>query len=632
MLRTGILAAVTALAVLQNCTLSFGGGVTVETSGAEDAVQVSVENDWVSIVIDPTNGGRISSYFWKASGSEWAAGEGSGMLMDHVTQQKWPGELMDRLYGYKILDVGPEVARVRLWTTIIDELDETIRDVKLTKTLTVRADSPVLDASYRLENPTDDTKTPTLWIQNIVAPGGYAEAKFSFRPTTLGPLAAKWGKNSGRVGRFDDDISFRLDPTGGWLAQLHSPTKQGLVFLVDYNWLKCLYCCNEAMTSEWWYERSILMPGKAFETSCQVLPVFGLESVAHASRRFVAELDILREGQAIRVANRLVAGPEEIANIEVKVELIDYLSQNILSCRTVGLEALGKEPQVQLLQCDKVVESTDVVARVTVSGDGFSEQYERFDCGAAIIGTETRYRLTRPARDRPIFKPEKIVKTRNAAPRILHLRGLFQHYYRWPEIKDVLGGELRTGSYTVSVFGPSLSYFPTTYDELMSYDVIVLNNLAFDSFGEEHLEYLDDFAEYGGVILVIGGPTSFGAGGYQNSRLEKFLPVRAGGAFDMGRHDSPLPLDATDAEVGYFQYFQTVAEQKPDASVLEGEKDRPIVIARRQNQGVVAFFSPLVLGSMDVVPGFWEAANYPKWMAGVVLELLQMTETYDIHK
>ena len=136
MLRTGILAAVTALAVLQNCTLSFGGGVTVETSGAEDAMQVSVENDWVRIVIDPGKGGRISSYFWKASGSEWAAGEGSGLLMDHVTQQKWPGELMGRLYSYEIVEAGPEAACLQLWTKIVDELDETIRDVKLTKTLT----------------------------------------------------------------------------------------------------------------------------------------------------------------------------------------------------------------------------------------------------------------------------------------------------------------------------------------------------------------------------------------------------------------------------------------------------------------------------------------------------------------
>ena len=39
-------------------------------------------------------------------------------------------------------------------------------------------------------------------------------------------------------------------------------------------------------------------------------------------------------------------------------------------------------------------------------------------------------------------------------------------------------------------------------------------------------------------------------------------------------------------------------------------------------------FHPLCLGRPAGGVGFWQAKGYPQWMAGVVRDLLRMTETY----
>ena len=602
--------------------------VSVTESVRNGQKALILANAHVRLVVVPALGARVSSYRPAGGGADWIPSGDSGLLMDHVTQQKWPGELMKRRYDYRIEQAGPERAAVSLWTAIEGDGDETISGVRLTKRLRLGADSPLVEVDYRLENASGATKSPALWVQNILAPAGFADARYTFRPITLGVLECKWGAKSGRTARFEDSIAFRFDPTAGWAAQLHSPSRQGVVFLADYNWLKCLYCCLEAMTTEWWYERATLPPGKAFETTVRIWPVRELSSIAHASGRMVAELMLTRTGRTIQADNRLVAGPEGAEGLTVKLELVDYRGGEALAAKSLQLARLSAHPQHQSLQLEDVEESVDVVARVTVSADGWREQYERFSGGAAILGTETRYRVARPARKRPIHKPPQIVKARNPAPRILHLRGLFEHYYRWPEVCKVLGGQMKSSSYTLSVFGPSISFFPTSYDELMAYDVIVLSNLPADGLNEEHLEYLEDFALHGGLVLVIGGPTSFNTGGYRSSRIEKLLPVRVSGPFELARLEAPAPLATGKADAGVFEYYQKTAGLKDDAGVVNGTKARPIVSARRHGKGVVAMFHPLCLGRPKTGEGFWRAEGYPEWMAGVVRTLLGRTETY----
>ncbi|MBN2325879.1 MAG: VWA domain-containing protein [Candidatus Omnitrophica bacterium] len=67
---------------------------------------------------------------------------------------------------------------------------------------------------------------------------------------------------------------------------------------------------------------------------------------------------------------------------------------------------------------------------------------------------------------------------------------------------------------------------PGTLRELQMYDSVVLSNAPAADFSTSQLQMLETAASDLGVGLVmIGGPDSFGAGGYQDTPVEKALPV-----------------------------------------------------------------------------------------------------------
>lgn len=68
--------------------------------------------------------------------------------------------------------------------------------------------------------------------------------------------------------------------------------------------------------------------------------------------------------------------------------------------------------------------------------------------------------------------------------------------------------------------------FPNNDTRLMEYDCIVWANVPKDAFNEAQIEALHDSVyELGTGFLMVGGPDSFGPGGYHNSLVEKALPV-----------------------------------------------------------------------------------------------------------
>jgi len=68
--------------------------------------------------------------------------------------------------------------------------------------------------------------------------------------------------------------------------------------------------------------------------------------------------------------------------------------------------------------------------------------------------------------------------------------------------------------------------FPKTKRELYEYDVVISSDIDIVYFTEEQLKNLVDFvAVHGGGFIMIGGYTAFGPGGYDESIIDKMLPV-----------------------------------------------------------------------------------------------------------
>jgi uncharacterized membrane protein len=70
--------------------------------------------------------------------------------------------------------------------------------------------------------------------------------------------------------------------------------------------------------------------------------------------------------------------------------------------------------------------------------------------------------------------------------------------------------------------------FPTNLVEMQNYDAIILANVARGSAGlsEDQQKMLAAYVhDMGGGLVMIGGDNTFGAGGWQGSKLEEILPV-----------------------------------------------------------------------------------------------------------
>src|SRR5262249_40279596 len=62
--------------------------------------------------------------------------------------------------------------------------------------------------------------------------------------------------------------------------------------------------------------------------------------------------------------------------------------------------------------------------------------------------------------------------------------------------------------------------------ELDRYDLVVLSDVPRAALTDGQLQQLDAFVRGGGGLMMAGGPSSFGSGGWAGSRLEALLPVR----------------------------------------------------------------------------------------------------------
>ena len=91
---------------------------------------------------------------------------------------------------------------------------------------------------------------------------------------------------------------------------------------------------------------------------------------------------------------------------------------------------------------------------------------------------------------------------------------------------DLLAAALKDEGITLKPI--TLDQFPANLVEMQSYDAIVLSNVPAGAGGltDQQDKMIASYVrDMGGGLLVIGGPDTLGAGGWQGRELEKILPV-----------------------------------------------------------------------------------------------------------
>jgi uncharacterized membrane protein len=104
---------------------------------------------------------------------------------------------------------------------------------------------------------------------------------------------------------------------------------------------------------------------------------------------------------------------------------------------------------------------------------------------------------------------------------------------------------------------------PTDLAQLQQYDAVILGNVPKDSFTEEQMKLFESNThDMGGGLVMLGGPNSFGAGGWMNTPVEKALPVdmQIKAMKVMGKSALVMVMHASEIPEG--NYWQKVVAQE----------------------------------------------------------------------
>jgi uncharacterized membrane protein/Mg-chelatase subunit ChlD len=125
------------------------------------------------------------------------------------------------------------------------------------------------------------------------------------------------------------------------------------------------------------------------------------------------------------------------------------------------------------------------------------------------------------------------------------------------EVTVLAAGEVQGSG---SVGGDPL---PTDLAQLQPYDTVILGNVPKDALTEAQQKMIEaNVHDMGGGLVMLGGPNSFGAGGWQNTPIEKALPVEMQIKAMRVQGKSALALIMHASEIAQGNYWQKVVAQE----------------------------------------------------------------------
>ena len=416
---------------------------------------------------------------------------------------------------------------------------------------------------------------------------------------------------------------------------------------MDYNWLKWLYNCPPAWTVELVYDAASLSKQEQWGTEYDVLLVKGFHGVCHASANLIADMELGpsvagdndSELTITHTISRSTHGDIRDAKLTASLRGVDSNVEFPLPALDAG--ALTWDAK-QLTQSVKINLHQRLVCEVVFTGtlaDGkpIKETYSYYWPGVTGVksgpgaGTPTVAYYRKPPRKMKDFPvPKDLVYFRKAECRMLEYRGLFHDCFRVPEAATRAGiSEIRGSYFTTSWSGDTLSYLPTSFDEMFDYDLLVINDVDAESLTDFGQHVTHEFVKAGGSLLVLGGPYAFGNDGFQKTGLADLLPV------SISEKSSGLTPANPPAQVkvapsarilkdaglpggGCCFWLQNV-QPKDGAWVEMTAGQAPLLVCGRYGQGKVAIVAGSVLGnSSKQATGFWQTNDWVNALSRVI--------------
>ena len=258
--------------------------------------------------------------------------------------------------------------------------------------------------------------------------------------------------------------------------------------------------------------------------------------------------------------------------------------------RVLGLETprarVREGETVELVARIEATQAAEVVLRWFENG----VEVERRSL--ALQAGETRTERLKRSPDRRDFfayrvtvegAAEDSLPGNNEALAVVDVRGRMRLLYVDTDSRD--GGHLPAA---MRAEGMELDWqppaqLPTKLEELAGYDAVVLSEVTAAQLREPFMSLVREYVDkLGGGLVMLGGPSSFGVGGYFKSPLEEVLPVRLRAPDEEEKQSAAvaLVLDRSGSMAG------EKLEMAKSAAVATAE-----VLGRNDHIGVYAFDS-----------------------------------------
>lgn len=221
-------------------------------------------------------------------------------------------------------------------------------------------------------------------------------------------------------------------------------------------------------------------------------------------------------------------------------------------------------------------------------------------------------------------KPDDLTLARNGMLEVHHARGLFS-WWNPVESATALCGNSRYGNswidYVGFKAGPQgcMDEFPDTYEELLGYDVLVLDNIHTRFLGPKRRVMIADFVRNGGGLLVFGGYLNLSMGADRNTYMEDLVPVRIRQFRDLAKDNAGMRLTPEDdgffAEIDWSEavhaFSVDTSPPADEARVLARAGGHPAIVAGNYGNGRV--IAVMINPHGDPAEGRTPYWQWPEW-------------------
>ncbi|HPO99889.1 MAG TPA: VWA domain-containing protein [bacterium] len=229
------------------------------------------------------------------------------------------------------------------------------------------------------------------------------------------------------------------------------------------------------------------------------------------------------QGDAEAAAQRAKAN-----KIDLRIMPLEYAySQEVLVEDLVIPAALREKEPFTIKVLVNAQEAGPGVLRVTENGQVIAEEKVELNPG------KNAFKVSRSIEQAGVYTYEAVVEaendrrpSNNRAQNFAFVKGLPRVLLVETELREgrFLAAALLAEGIQTDMRLPE--EMPGTLRELQMYDGVILSNVPAADLARPQMQMLETAAGDLGIgLLMIGGPESFGAGGYQDSPVEKALPI-----------------------------------------------------------------------------------------------------------